>query len=153
MARLALNSLWKFCSSAQLVLGILEESGGMKIAPWDYPETQGRECTACFGLEEVAPEQMQLEQCHLKTVGFVPYGTVLLPYFVSQGNAGSGLLVLSPAIFLSTGGSFEKEMLPHSGLKEPVLSNMYACLFSFLCLSLFIKCLLRLLWPRRPQLI
>lgn len=45
----------------------------------------------------------------------------------------------------------KKEMLPHSGLKEPVLSNMYACLFSFLCLSLFIKCLLRGLWPRRLQ--
>lgn len=70
----------------------------------------------------------------------VPYGNVLLPYFVSQGKAGSGLLLQSwPA---ST--SLEvilKGKLPESagqfGLSEPVLFNTYARVFHF-CARLFL---------------
>lgn len=39
----------------------------------------------------------------------VPYGTVLLPYFVSQGKAGSGLLVLSRPSFSPLEAIFEKK--------------------------------------------
>lgn len=72
-----------------------------------------------------------------------PYGTVLLPYFFQSGECWQW-----PARFVFGHLSlhwrqFSKksfQTVQDFGLKEAVLSNIYASLFSFLCLSLFIKC-------------
>lgn len=83
----------------------------------------------------------------------LPHGTVLLPYFVSQGKAGSGLLVLSRPSFSPLEVILKAK--PPDGaefdLKEPLLLNIYARVF-ILCLSLFITCCRRV-GPRRQKLI
>ena len=45
----------------------------------------------------------------------VPYGTVLLPYFISQGEAGSGLLVLTWPSFSPVGWILEEKLPDGAG--------------------------------------
>lgn len=82
----------------------------------------------------------------------VPHGTVLLPYFVCQGKAGSGLLVLSLPSFSPLEANL-KEKLPDSTEKEPVLLNIYASVFFYFCACPFLLHVVGGLWPRGQQLI
>ena len=109
-----------------------------------YPETRGERM---YKRQLLSRRSFSSATSRLCTCGIsvcvcvcVPYGTVLLPYFVSQGEGWQwpasfclGHLPLHWRQFLT-------EKLPDSagffGLKEPVLLNKY----SFLCLSRFITC-------------
>lgn len=96
----------------------------------------------CFGLKEVAPELIELQQCHLKivcmciSVCVCPFWDCAVAIFCQSGEGWQWPASFVLAIFLSTGGDFKRifQTVQDFGLK--VLLNIYASVFSFSCYML-----------------